>query len=375
MVNCAIAFLLVGLAHGLKISSHTSSRASDPEKKPVFYAIVMGNLAYRHQVSLWLSSLRKLGGFKDEVVLVTDKPVCLAATLTEARLLGPQISSDDNVDIYGPGEGYMGNVHLMKRPKTGSIYKMKMEKTRAWQNVQLAAIPHPVSSIIYTDEDVTIGKDLTDFVSLVRSLEDQKHTLALFKDTGDSAGQLHTGVVVVFPGEATDQCLQMWGKNLKRITMEKIMQKREKAFKKEKALKENAKELEVEAMDELVEEDEVEEEPEAPIAFGRVDQRASAEASVDLLGPDQKALEASGNCKAKKGHNGIGIFPEKYFWFPTEAGLKSGQRAEFVHFTNTNRWKTISHTVIQQYLVNIGIPEHIDPMGNVKDKSCKTGAK
>jgi len=335
----------------LKISSHTSSRASDPEKKPVFYVIVMGNLAYRHQVSLWLSSLRKLGGFKDEVVLVTDKPVCLAATLTEAKLLGPQISSDDNVDIYGPGEGYAGNVHLMKRPKTGSIYKMKMEKTRAWQNIQLAAIPHPVSSIIYTDEDVTIGKDLTDFVSLVRSLEGQQHTLALFKDTGDSAGQLHTGVVVVFPGEATDQCLQMWGKNLKRITMEKIMQKREKAFKKEKALKENAKELEVEGMDELEQEE---------LMSG---------------GPDQRALGGSKECKAKDGHDGISLFPEHYFWFPTAAGLKSGQRAQFVHFTNTNRWKSIKPAVIKQYLTDIGIPEHIDPMGSVQDKSCKTDAK
>jgi len=356
MVNCAIALLLVGLAHGLKISSHTSSSASDPEKKPVFYAIIMGNLAYRHQVSLWLSSLRKLGAYKDEVVLVTDKPGCLATTLTEAKLLGTQISSSDNVDIYGPGEGYVGNVHLMKRPKVGSIYKMKMEKTRAWQNMQLAEIPHPVSSIIYTDEDVTFAKDLTDFVSMVRSLEDQKHTLALFRDTGTSAGELHTGVVVVFPGEATDRCLQMWGKNLKKVTAQKIAARRARGG---GALKEDAVELEVDAVEENAMELEVE-------GMDELEQQ-------ELMsgGPDQKALGKSGACKAKDGHSGISLFPEHYFWFPDAAGLKRGQRAEFVHFTNTNRWKNIKSGVIKQYLVDIGIPEHIDPMGKIQDKSCQ----
>merc|ERR1719272_350025 len=105
-------------------------------------------------------------------------------------------------------------MHLLKRPVADAIYKMKLEKTRAWKNTQLAAIPHPVSSIIYTDEDVTIGKDLTNFISMVRRLEKAKHTVGLFKDTGTSRGELHTGVVVVFPGEATERCLQGWATGL-----------------------------------------------------------------------------------------------------------------------------------------------------------------
>jgi len=70
---------------------------------------------------------------------------------------------------------------------------MKLEKARAFHNMKVADIPHPISSIIYTDEDIVIGKDLGEFVSLVRSIEHDKWTLALFKDTGLSAGELHTG--------------------------------------------------------------------------------------------------------------------------------------------------------------------------------------
>merc|ERR1719235_1740657 len=174
----------------------------------------MGKLAYRHQVSMWLASLRKVGGFRDEVVIITDRPACLATTLREAKLLGPSISSNDAVDIYGPADGYEGNIHMVKRPHTGNINKMKQEKARAWLNMQVAQIPHPVSSIVYTDEDIVIGKNLDRFMVQVRQLEQAKHTLALFRDTGKSKGELHTGIVVMFPGKATDECLQAWAKHL-----------------------------------------------------------------------------------------------------------------------------------------------------------------
>jgi len=178
----------------------------------VFYCIIMGKLAYRHQVSLWLSSVRKLGGWKDEAVIVTDKPTCLSKTLDEAKLLGEKLSSSENVDVYGPAAGYTGNIHIVKRPTTKNINKMKLEKARAWVNLKVAALPHNPSSIIYTDEDVIVAKDLKEFMGLVRELEKAKHTLALFRDTGASAGELHTGVVIIFPGVHTEDCLQAWGK-------------------------------------------------------------------------------------------------------------------------------------------------------------------
>merc|ERR1719487_2911526 len=50
------------------------------------------------------------------------------------------------------------------------------------------------------------------------------------------------------------------------------------------------------------------------------------------------------------------------------------QKAEFVHFTNTGRWKLISHQTISKYLHDIGIPKEINPMGHVKDKTCADAA-
>jgi len=314
--------------------------------KPVFYVVIMGRLAYRHQVSLWLSSLRKLGGYQDEVVVVTDKPTCLAKTLTEAQLLGPMLSSDDNVDIFGPAEGSAGNIHMIKRPVAHSINRMKLEKARGWLNVKVAAIPHKVSSIIYTDEDVVIGKDVSDFVSMVRDLESSKHTLALFRDTGASAGELHTGVVVMFPGAHTDQCLQDWGKSLTGVRIGSAQ-----------FSDENVKESGGEAVKESAEAD--------------INEDHLLKEEIAAMGPDQQALGRTRSCKRGAGHDGIRILPRRYFWLPTPAGLNRQQTHEFVHFTNTGRWKIISHGTIKKYLVKIGIPAHIDPMGSVKDKLCQ----
>jgi hypothetical protein len=357
---CLLSLLIAG-ASGLQISKPAGAKHSgvdlakaQAEPKPVFYLIVMGKLSFRHQVSLWLSSVRKLGGYKDEVVLVTDRPDCLAKTLAEAKLLGNKISSSEDADIYGPGEGYVGNIHMLKRPVVKKVYYMKLEKSRAWTNVKNAGISHPVSSIIYTDEDIVIAKDLKNFVSTVRELEKAKHTLALFRDTGKSFGQLHTGVVVMFPGEHTDACLARWGKKLVSKGKAAIARGHRALdvgqLQKNRALKDVINEEDLK--DDMLTDDEAE-----------------------SMGPDQEALAATKECKAKDNdHDGIKILPADFFWFPTKHGLTSGKTAEFVHFTNTGRWKIISHETIKQYLTAIGIPEHIDPMGHVEDKACTDDA-
>eukprot|EP00746_Dinoflagellata_sp_MGD_P158047 gnl/MRDRNA2_/MRDRNA2_86373_c0_seq6.p1 gnl/MRDRNA2_/MRDRNA2_86373_c0~~gnl/MRDRNA2_/MRDRNA2_86373_c0_seq6.p1 ORF type:complete len:155 (+),score=18.14 gnl/MRDRNA2_/MRDRNA2_86373_c0_seq6:52-516(+) len=154
-----------------------------------------------------MSSLRRIGGWKGEVVIVTNKPVCLEKMLLEAQLLGPQLRTTTNVNVYGPAEGYQGNLQVIKRPHTGNVLKMKLEKARAWLNIQVARIPHTVSSIVYTDEDIVIAANLDRFLGVVTQLTSYKYTLALFRDTGASVGELHTGIVVMFPGTHTDACL------------------------------------------------------------------------------------------------------------------------------------------------------------------------
>eukprot|EP00746_Dinoflagellata_sp_MGD_P156600 gnl/MRDRNA2_/MRDRNA2_85899_c0_seq5.p1 gnl/MRDRNA2_/MRDRNA2_85899_c0~~gnl/MRDRNA2_/MRDRNA2_85899_c0_seq5.p1 ORF type:complete len:381 (+),score=85.71 gnl/MRDRNA2_/MRDRNA2_85899_c0_seq5:89-1231(+) len=337
--------------------------------KPVFYIIVMGDLAYRHQVSLWLSSVRLLGGFKDEVVIVTDRPTCLAKTLQEAKLLGPSLSSTANVDIYGPGEGYTGNIHLVKRPHTKEIYKMKLEKTRAWANVRLAAIPHAVSSIIYTDEDIVVGKNLDKFMATVRSLEEKNHPVALFRDTGTSAGELHTGIVVIFPGQVAEACLQSWGKKLTTTAIARIeaAQARKNPWMRHFNEVEE-KEIEGEAWGT---DDGLDDGVDLELEMQGIDQQSLAKAKSC-----QSTMDSSSNKMMKKiGHEGINILPADMFWLPTSEGLQKDRLAEFIHFTNTNRWKSIKDATIKDYLERIGIPEYIDPLGTVKAKACNSEGK
>eukprot|EP00746_Dinoflagellata_sp_MGD_P156597 gnl/MRDRNA2_/MRDRNA2_85899_c0_seq2.p1 gnl/MRDRNA2_/MRDRNA2_85899_c0~~gnl/MRDRNA2_/MRDRNA2_85899_c0_seq2.p1 ORF type:complete len:401 (+),score=88.67 gnl/MRDRNA2_/MRDRNA2_85899_c0_seq2:89-1291(+) len=353
--------------------------------KPVFYIIVMGDLAYRHQVSLWLSSVRLLGGFKDEVVIVTDRPTCLAKTLQEAKLLGNLVSSTNTTDVFGPGQGYEGNVHLVKRPHTSTTYKMKIEKARAWANVEAAQIPHPVSSIIYTDEDIVIGRSLNRFLYRVRQLEEKKHSLALFKDTGTSAGELHTGIVVMFKGQATEDCLQEWGKVLTHSAKGRIEARKRKERQRKKA---QGRRFNDAGEKELEGEDAVEEkglEGEDMDVGQEEDQQEILDLDAEFVGIDQHSLAKSQACKDTNAakpthvtvvpHRGINILPADMFWLPTPAGLREDKVAEFIHFTNGNRWKTIKASAIKAYLQRIGIPEHIDPMGIVKDKSCKAEQK
>eukprot|EP00746_Dinoflagellata_sp_MGD_P155666 gnl/MRDRNA2_/MRDRNA2_85493_c1_seq1.p1 gnl/MRDRNA2_/MRDRNA2_85493_c1~~gnl/MRDRNA2_/MRDRNA2_85493_c1_seq1.p1 ORF type:complete len:454 (+),score=111.75 gnl/MRDRNA2_/MRDRNA2_85493_c1_seq1:100-1461(+) len=446
----SLAILCLTLTGSLGLKVANNSPPETERGSQVFYAVVMGKLAYRHQVSLWLSSIRLLGKFTGEAVIATDKPVCLSRTLAEAQLLGDLVHSDDHVDIYAPNpEKYkdMGNIHIVKRPEARTINKMKLEKARAWANMGVARVPHKISSIIYTDEDIVIAKDLRSFLLQIRQLETQGHTLALFRDTGKSAGELHTGIVAIFPGAATNRCLREWGKKLTGLDVGPTLEgedqlfeaddKRSKAAERVAAMKRKAetakkwsdqaqyylkkypkdeKTIEaakvrlqnledankalaeaqkaLDAVDASIAEwskkvgitgkiapalranveetwaDSIQESMDAVMEAGF--EAMAAKLEMDSMGPDQQALGHTRICKRTPdgGIRGIKILPKPFFWLPTPGGLHKGKQVEFVHFTNTGRWKLISHGAIRKYLTEIGIPEEIDPTGRVKDKTC-----
>jgi len=345
-VGVTLLTVLLGSAFGLKIKAEDYKPKADKKKNqvvesipdttaaeitgppaPVFYAVIMGRLAYRHQVSLWLNSLRVVGNWTGEAVIVTDKPECLAETLKEAKMLGEKLFSEDHVDIYGPTPETKGNLHIVKRPAADSINKMKLEKARAWHNIAVAKIPHVVSSVIYTDEDVVIGKDVSNFVTMIKETEKLKHTVAVFRDLGTTYGELHTGVVVMYAGKRTQKCLQAWGWNLVKADIG------------------------------------------APKAKLKQTETAGAENLNEALsmGPDQQALGRTEECKED---DGIKVLPKDFFWLPMPGGMEREKVREFVHFTNTGRMKTIPQELIKAYLTKIGIPEHIDPMGTVQSKQC-----
>merc|ERR1719316_2417022 len=81
---------------------------------------------------------------------------------------------------------------------------------------------------------------------------------------------------------------------------------------------------------------------------------------IEAMGPDQQALHGTKICRKSPDHDGIKILPKQYFWLPTTGGMKKQKKVEFVHFTNTGRWKLISNKDIKKYLEAIGVPSHID---------------
>jgi hypothetical protein len=298
-------------------------------------------------------SLRKLGAWEGEAIIVTDKPKCLEKTLQETKLMGHKIYGSEEVDIWSPHAGLKGNLHIVKRPHTGNINKMKLEKARGWINVRTAKIPYDVSMIVYTDEDIVIGRDVHHFVKEAEALIPNKHTLALFRDTGKSAGELHTGVVVMYNSQHPETCMQQWGKKLTGIDI---------------MAPEVPKATKLTNEGELGKEFESGEGGEGTLTD--VEEDTLLKEEEVSMGPDQQALGKTKQCMAETGHAGVFILPKQYFWFPTPGGMKKGRTAEFIHFTNTGRWKLFSSGDIRNYLTGIGVPAELDPMGHSSDEEC-----
>jgi len=355
--QCATALVIRNATDAAKSSEPAAAPLENEAQvhngRPVFYAVIMGRLALGHQVSLWLSSLRKLGNWSGEAIIATDRPTCLAQTLKEAGVIGGHmLKTTENVDVWGPGEGYQGNLHMVKRPITDSINMMKLEKARAWHNVKVAELPMPVSSIVYTDEDIVIGKDLTEFMKYVHSLEKLKFTLALFNDTGVMAGELHTGIVVMFPGARTDSCLQAWGKELTGRQIGSALPA-------------------ANVLLQVYQEHDMRDKNMGTVeAASKMKVNQLTEEEQAAMGPDQQALGRTKQCKESPDSMGIKIMPDNFFWLPTASGLKKDHVNEFIHFTNTWRWKQLSYATGKEYLKRIGIPKNIDPEGEAKSMYC-----
>jgi len=264
-------------------------------------------------------------------------------------MLGPKLWSTKTVDVYGPPTGQTGNLHIVKRPVQTNVKMMKLEKARAWHNMAEAAIPHKVTSIVYTDEDVVMGKDLTKFLEVVKGLEQspKPYSLAVFRDKGLAAGELHTGIVIMFPGKHTNDCLRAWGKQLIGVDIGPAPM----SLLEETPRKLNEAEISEQGSESLDE---------------------STDEESDEMGPDQQALGRTKECRpsAAESTNGIAILPTKHLMMPTAARVNRGSKAEFVHFTNTGRWGTISGEMLTAYLQKIGAPSNVDPKGHVMDKQC-----
>eukprot|EP00746_Dinoflagellata_sp_MGD_P141772 gnl/MRDRNA2_/MRDRNA2_74825_c0_seq1.p1 gnl/MRDRNA2_/MRDRNA2_74825_c0~~gnl/MRDRNA2_/MRDRNA2_74825_c0_seq1.p1 ORF type:complete len:382 (-),score=85.35 gnl/MRDRNA2_/MRDRNA2_74825_c0_seq1:5-1150(-) len=306
--------------------------------KPVFYQIVMGSFPFRRQYKLWMASLRQVGKYDGTVVFVTDKPGCIAQGLGAQLLGGNMTYSDKDVDIY-PGTG-KGQVHILKVKKPRSVRGIKMHKSKAWENIEKAKIEHPVSSIVYTDTDVVIGRDLRSFMAYENSMEKKQHTLALFPDmgtasweggaesiaTGGMVGSLHTGVVVMFPNKHSQSCLKEWGQYLGGGSDDPAPIHHFQNGKPKTSF------LETEEQSELEE---------------------------TSAGVDQQALHNARSCNQRG--DGILRMSPTYLNLPDEKSMQIGKTAQFVHITNTQRWNQIKEPTKRRFFHKwLKIGEDID---------------
>lgn len=313
-MRACLLFLLASSAGALEIRpkdvlyevSQTNYALS--HGKPIFYQIVMGSFPFRKQYKLWLGMLRQNGKYDGTVLIVTDKPGCVANGLGEQLLGGAKLpESDDHVDIY-PGTGN-GKVHILKVKTPRSVLGIKMHKGRAWNNLKLAKVDHEVSSIVYTDTDVFVAEDVNQWLGYANGLAKRKHSLALFPDIGqleDATQNLHTGVVVMFPTKASQRCIIEWSKQLGGG----------------------------------------DDDP-APINhFGSsLIQKDMGRDQLKVKGVDQQALVKTRACHkhgAPDPTDGVFTMPSSYLSFPGPKELHKGKTSLFMHITNTGRWKQTS---------------------------------
>jgi hypothetical protein len=332
-MRAVLAVVLLGVASALKLSPQETFGSPELTKiewpgkpqVPVFYMTAMSKLANKHQTRLWLQSLRHTGKWMGDVVIVTDKPKCLENNFGLALLGGARIDEKDDIIVYPGGEG-MGKVYFIKAQTTHDVKKMKQEKAMAWINIRSVGL-NP-TYIVHTDQDIVFGNDVNTIVSSVNALE-PGYTLALFIDQGVTKGQLHTGIIFLMSGEKTDKCLADWAVQ--------ILQTRASPY-------HGFNQLEPEVM-----------EPDLNKLEPGVMQPDLNKLEAEMMGPDQRALGKTGSCKAGKG---IHLLPKKDLMMPTKGTLGNGKTATFIHFTNTNRWKTIKPEIKKEYFTSVlGLPE------------------
>jgi len=324
--------------------------AYDPA--PVFYSVFMGEYSGRHQARLWMSSLRKVGKWKGTIMMTTDKGECLANVLGEDLLGGKMEYSDDDVTIY-PGTGPTGRVHIVhgksKHAGGGLMGKeFKRQKQLVWNHTDEAQFNHEVSSVVYTDEDIVFGKDLTDAMKDIRETEKHHYTLSLFQDQGHSSGELHTGIVVSYPTNRSKACLAGWMKTLKHYVPLGMRPKGPKSFSREiaNATTESLETPEWKGFDN----------PKFDLL------KTTANASATMEGIDQQSLGVTYKCNRH-----INSLEPKFLKMPDKSSCEDGVGAEFVHFTNTYRAKGIPKPTQEKYFYDhLGLSRSLDVFGTTQ---------
>jgi len=170
------------------------SSAGAPPVIQAFVYISIGAMAKETMTDYSIATLRKLGGWKGSIYILTDKPSCFSST----------IKSYDVIPLKVPAS------------MSKNIMEIKSLKARMYE-----FLPIEVTSVIYLDVDIVLQKPVGHFLMDVgNSLKKMGGTfdVGAFPDArghyfGFCAGceKWHTGVLFVrrYDGQ---NCLKEWGK-------------------------------------------------------------------------------------------------------------------------------------------------------------------
>eukprot|EP00747_Dinoflagellata_sp_TGD_P178599 gnl/TRDRNA2_/TRDRNA2_27806_c0_seq1.p1 gnl/TRDRNA2_/TRDRNA2_27806_c0~~gnl/TRDRNA2_/TRDRNA2_27806_c0_seq1.p1 ORF type:complete len:362 (+),score=23.01 gnl/TRDRNA2_/TRDRNA2_27806_c0_seq1:31-1116(+) len=332
------------------------------DSHPVFYTAAMLDYGKRNLIKVWMKSLRQLGGFKGPVIIITDNVRCVAAAL-EAIDPGDETIIDKfhhkrNEYISLGNRTFIVESRQFSFDITGDL--AKTQKQQVWDYITLLPIVAPTSAI-WLDLDIVVGKSLNTFLDHVAHLEKAKPNefyepknlqqgnltlvpnIALVED--HLPGEVHTGMMVVFPHQTARVCMNAWRKTL----------------------------LCVDAFGPFMGPLLCRDAWNATLIKPLPTPNATAELDAGKVsGDDQKALWNTAECK-KKG--GIHIMDRKELLkFPTEDyinaalhGSKKGAIREFTHFTFTGRmWTIRTRRILQFYYDVLHLPRDMDPFGRCK---------
>jgi hypothetical protein len=323
-------------------ASKESAAALGIHAPPLFYYVAMEEQAASNFAKASIASLRKKGEFRGPVVIVTDRPECLVATL------GKELLGDSNSTKPSPGgatvfEGVDGQIYVMpvtprRKYVKGYVHKQFFEqhKALARRHVARANLPFEAGLIVVIDTDVLVALPVKPFLD---HLEMSTSTgLAVFADSGGTRQRFHCGVIAVYPG--SDECMDQWlEEDIRRVHGATV--------------------------------------PEASHHVGHlgaIDRSSSLielEAHVERSNSGGVGQEAFASTKCAN-FGKVAILPEGFINITlTEPDLHRNPAAIFLHFTRWRRLKVFTHDSIQAFLTNF-MELDVDIFSPVSDVACKT---
>jgi hypothetical protein len=176
----------------MSLTSSSNSRRESPVDAVVY--IAMKSAAKSTLVDYSVTSLRKVGGWKGKVFLLTDQPSCF-----------------DNLLATQSG------VEVVQVPSVSSIMEIKSLKAKVFEH-----IPASIESVLYIDVDIVVAKSMESFFNELHVQIGSRKDIdmgAFLDAKGHFIGwcsgceKWHTGVLLMFR-QSGSKCLESWGSTI-----------------------------------------------------------------------------------------------------------------------------------------------------------------